>query len=98
MDNKTKNFVTRANEKHGYRYSYDNVDYVRASVHVSISCKDHGEFKQLPRNHLRGQGCPHCAEDARLEKGSEVGSVRARQKNESRFFPPGTILKLPFWD
>src|SRR5690606_33289030 len=32
---------------------------------ISIICIEHGVFKQTPDNHLRGKGCPKCAEISR---------------------------------
>lgn len=47
---------------HGDKYSYDKLpDTLSGREHVTISCHEHGEFKQLLRKHLEGQGCPSCA-------------------------------------
>lgn len=54
-------FISRSKEVHGDTYDYSNVDYVDAKTHVTIACKEHGEFKQAPHKHLIGQGCPKCS-------------------------------------
>jgi hypothetical protein len=46
---------------HGDRYDYSKVKYVTAEQKVIISCKEHGEFKQTPAGHRKGQGCPICS-------------------------------------
>jgi G:T-mismatch repair DNA endonuclease (very short patch repair protein) len=53
-------FITKAREKHGNIYDYNNVKYIRNSDKVSITCKIHGDFMQEAASHLRGIGCPIC--------------------------------------
>lgn len=62
----TTEFIRRAIEKHGQRYEYSRVNYRGMSKHVIITCRIHGDFKQTPHNHLRGNGglghnCPLCS-------------------------------------
>lgn len=94
----TADFIAKSNKKHGFRYDYSQSEYLKTSAPIRIGCPDHGFFSQLPRNHLRGAGCPACAVDARAEKGQSVGNVKKKQLSGQRFFPPGAVLKLPFWD
>jgi hypothetical protein len=56
----TKMFISDAKESHGNRYDYSLVSYTTRRGYVKIRCKHHGVFTQIARNHLRGQGCPHC--------------------------------------
>lgn len=58
-------FVDKAKETHGKIYNYKNTIFVNNKEHVVITCKKHGDFKQLPLSHLGGSGCPKC----RLSKG-----------------------------
>lgn len=59
---KTKNeFIKKARSIHGKRYSYDKVKYINNRTHVIITCKEHGDFRQIPANHTNsGHGCPIC--------------------------------------
>jgi hypothetical protein len=57
----TEKFVARASAIHGAKYSYAKVSYIDTDTKVIITCQEHGEFRQLPHNHLRGAGCPGCA-------------------------------------
>jgi hypothetical protein len=57
----TEEYITRANEVHKNRYTYDNVEYVRNSTKISITCKLHGDFIQSPSAHLSGYGCKYCS-------------------------------------
>jgi len=56
-----QDFVYRSKIKHNDRYSY-NVDYyTNGSTKTKINCKIHGDFWQIPQQHMSGQGCPLCA-------------------------------------
>ena len=58
----TEDFILKAIETHGEKYDYSKVEYVDSKTNVCIICPKHGEFWQIPRNHLHGQGCPICKE------------------------------------
>lgn len=69
---KTKEyFLEQAKKAHGDTYDYSLVDYVGALTNVIIICKEHGEFKQLPSNHYRGNGCPICAKKKTGRRGKD---------------------------
>lgn len=56
-------WIKLAEARHHGKYSYEHVDYQGSNVPVEIFCKKHQcYFKQLPTNHLFGQGCPICKE------------------------------------
>lgn len=57
----TDKFVSKAKEKHGELYDYSKVDYENTKTSIIIICKKHGEFNQLPHNHLNGRGCKKCS-------------------------------------
>ena len=59
----TKEFIDKANQIHNNRYIYSKSNYINAHTKVIITCTDHGDFKQSPNNHLRGQNCPVCVEN-----------------------------------
>lgn len=59
-------FETRARKVHFDRYGYDKVVYLSSNKKVLITCKKHGNFLQTPSNHLRGQGCPTCANNQKF--------------------------------
>ena len=56
----SKYFIEKAKLVHGDKYDYSLVDYKRSKQNVKIVCSIHGEFKQLPNNHLNGAGCGKC--------------------------------------
>jgi hypothetical protein len=54
-------FIEKAVVAHGSVYAYTKVNYVNSLTPVVIICRQHGEFRQAPASHLRGNGCPICA-------------------------------------
>ncbi len=64
----TKEFINRAKKIHGDKYDYEKTFYKRAIDPVLITCKKHGDFEQLPHNHLSGRGCVSCGKDIFIQK------------------------------
>ena len=65
----TEEFIDKAKKIHGNKYDYSKVEYINNHTKVCIICPKHGEFWQLPNNHLVGKGCDKCArENNRLNK------------------------------
>ena len=59
-DLNTEEIIKLFKEKHGNKYDYSKVEYVKMHTKVCIICPEHGEFWQTPSKHLLGQGCPKC--------------------------------------
>ena len=57
----TEEFISRAKEIHRDFYNYSDVKYINSKTKVRIICPNHGEFLQLPFDHLYGKRCPKCA-------------------------------------
>lgn len=53
-------FIEEANKIHNNKYGYTKVNYINNKTKICIICHKHGEFLQLPSNHLKGEGCPKC--------------------------------------
>ena len=62
---KTEVFIEKAMKTHGDSYSYEKVEYLDSQTKVCIICPKHGEFYQTPAAHVRGCGCPDCANERR---------------------------------
>lgn len=56
----TRIFVEKSRKIHGNKYIYDKVRYRKTKNKVTITCRNHGDFLQTPRHHLRGSGCQEC--------------------------------------
>lgn len=61
----TKTFIEKARAVHNNKYDYSKVDYLNSQSKVTLICKEHGEWKQLPAEHLRNKGCPRCCKNVR---------------------------------
>lgn len=81
-------FINRAKLEHGDIYNYDKVNYSNMNVKVTIVCKLHGEFIQIPSNHLAGKGCPHCADENRhLSRVTNTSQfVKKANKKHNNFY------------
>lgn len=64
----TKEFVEKAQSVHKNKYDYSKAEYKDNKIKVCITCHKHGDFWQLPNDHLRGQGCPQCGQDSMWDK------------------------------
>ena len=56
----TEEFIAKAREVHGDKYSYENTIYTEARNKLTITCPIHGDFEQLASGHLAGYGCKKC--------------------------------------
>ena len=73
----TKDFIQEAKRIHGDKYDYSKVEYVDSATKVCIICPKHGEFWQVPRSHLTGNGCNKCSKpvyntESFIEKAREI--------------------------
>ena len=56
-----KSFIERASKIHGNFYDYHRVSYSFIKDKVTITCPEHGDFRQSAQSHLAGHGCSKCA-------------------------------------
>lgn len=74
----TEQFVSRARQVHGDRYSYLKTNYANNSDLVCITCSEHGDFYQSPSNHVQGRtGCPRCFGKHRYSKDEWIALAAA---------------------
>lgn len=79
----TEEFIKRAREIHGDKYDYSKVEYKTTRDKITIICPIHGEFEQSPNNHLRGRGCPKCANN--IKKTLEGFIERANKVHGNKY-------------
>lgn len=53
-------FIKKAKKVHGKKYTYQKSSYKNNATPILITCREHGDFEQLPKHHLVGKGCPSC--------------------------------------
>jgi hypothetical protein len=84
----TESFIEKARAVHGDRYDYSQANYDGAHAPVTITCPDHGPFRQSPTSHFMGKGCPRCgrlaAGDAR-RRTTEHFIAKARAIHGGRY-------------
>jgi hypothetical protein len=67
-----KEFLKKAEDVHGNKYTYDESTFTRMRDKIRINCPIHGDFWQICQMHIYGQGCPSCGNT--LSKGEkEIG-------------------------
>lgn len=84
----TELFIKRARKIHGDKYDYSKVEYINNYTNVIIICPKHGEFKQLPINHLKGEGCYECGREstANSKRVSVEESIRKSKLIHGNFY------------
>lgn len=61
-------YIRKVNPVHNFKYNYDKLNYINSyKTKIIITCPIHGDFEQLPSNHLQGHGCSKC----KLSKGEK---------------------------
>lgn len=78
-----KEFVNRANIIHKNKYDYTKTIYKLSNRNVIIICPKHGEFLQLPGNHLMGEGCYKCGREKSGKKCSKTSIQFIKDANKS---------------
>jgi len=76
----TEQFIEEARKIHGDKYDYSKVEYINQVTAVCIICPIHGEFKQIPKLHLRGSGCPKCGVEQQSEKRRNKPTVFKKER------------------
>jgi hypothetical protein len=92
-----QNFIDKANKVHNNKYDYSQVDYSNNYTEININCKKHGIFKQQPKVHLKGHGCPICSESkGEKEVKNILKKYNIKYKREFRFSDCVNKYTLPF--
>jgi hypothetical protein len=60
-----ESFIKKSKLIHGDFYIYPDQVFNGCKEKITIKCPDHGDFYQIPNNHLCGSGCPKCKDGAR---------------------------------
>lgn len=90
-------FIKNATLIHNNKYNYSKVNYINMTTKITIVCKHHGEFSQLPNDHLQGYGCPKCKsskgenEIIKYLDANNIKYVHQKTFNDCRY-----TAKLPF--
>lgn len=59
----TEDFIIESKKINGTKYDYSKVEYKNNKTKIKLVCPVHGDFEQIPNNHLsKKYGCPFCNE------------------------------------
>lgn len=94
---KNSEWIEKANKVHNNKYNYSKTEYKNSKTPITIICPIHGEFLQLPTEHLQGKGCKYCANQAFHSKNSlaslypEIAKEWNYDLNQNSGFAPETV-------
>jgi hypothetical protein len=76
-------FIERAQNQHGNKFNYSDVEFTTADVKVKITCDKGHTFMQRPADHVQGAGCKKCA----VKRGvtQEVFTARIINKHGNKY-------------
>lgn len=79
-------FIVKAKQLHGDKYSYNVADYVCSRNFMPIFCNIHNKvFYQRPSAHLQGQGCALCGGEGRTITKTSTGLDKFLTKAKYKF-------------
>lgn len=89
-------FIEQAKIVHGDKFDYSKVDYKGITKPVTIICREHGEFSQTPKVHLKGHGCKICYGHYKLsnEEFIEKAKVLHPEYDYSKAEYDGSVTKV----
>ena len=87
----TEDYIRQAQLVHKDEYSYEKTKYIDYKTKVCITCKIHGDFWQLPNNHLQGKGCPVCGLSKHSKKSTDKFIQEATEKHNGKYDYSKTI-------
>lgn len=89
-------FVSRSKKIHKNKYDYSQVNYEDGRINkVTIICKKHGKFLQIPSSHLQGRGCRKCGMEV-LTKSTEWFISKASKAHNNKYDYSQTNYKNNF--
>lgn len=98
----TDEFIKDAIKIHGNKYDYSKVDYKCKDENIIIICKKHGDFLQIPHNHLHGAGCSKCVSSKGEQKICQILDYKNINYYRQKVFlgcisPKNRMLRFDFY-
>jgi hypothetical protein len=84
-------FIENAIKTWGNIYDYSKVNYNNSNSKVTIICKKHGEFEQIPPNHLK-YGCGSCGRELNKR------NIELKEKCKREFISKANIIHENIYD
>ena len=82
-------FIKMAIEKHKDNLDdYSKINYYNLSTKININCKKHGEYSQIPYDHINGHRCSYCSKDklSLLFKLSDEEFIKRSKEKHHNFY------------
>lgn len=88
-------FIEQAQQVHGEKFDYSEVEYINTHKPVKIRCKQCGHvFQQEPSSHLAGRGCPKCSKKQTHKRvNQDMFIVRAREVHGGKYDYSKTVYQ-----
>lgn len=80
----TEEFIFKSKELYGEKLDYSEVNYQSCNKYITLICKTHGRYKQMPQNHFKSMGCKQCYSQS-LCKSNEKFIEEAKSKHNSKY-------------
>jgi very-short-patch-repair endonuclease len=89
-------FIDKANKIHNNKYDYSKVEYINNRRQITIICKEHGDFSQIPFVHLLNHGCPSCINKTEFKFYTKMKELYPEIKRQYKVKWCKNKLYLPF--
>jgi predicted nucleic-acid-binding Zn-ribbon protein len=90
----TKDFIEKAKLIHGNLYDYSKTEYLLSNKEVIITCKEHGDFNQIPNTHLNGHGCSKCGGVAKSNTNEFIEKAKFIHANKYDYYKVNYINNI----
>lgn len=80
-----EDFIIKAQQVHGNKYDYSNVNYISDNTPIIIICQIHGNFIQLPYVHKQGSGCQKCGKNYRTDTNEFIEKAKQVHGNKYNY-------------
>lgn len=81
----TEEIIEEFKKAHEDFYDYSLVKYKNNTTKVKIICPKHGEFKQRPKSHKKGEGCYYCGIENHAINGMGFYSKKRAEKHKNKW-------------
>ena len=91
----TQEFIEQAQQVHGDKFDYSEVEYINTHTPVMIRCNQCGlVFQQEPSSHLAGRGCPKCSKrQTHRRVNQDMFVARAREVHGNKYDYSKTVYQ-----
>lgn len=75
-------FIEKANGIHKNKFNYEKSDFKNVKTKIIITCPVHGDFEQIPSEHLSGYGCKKCGNNTKYSKEEYISKAKEIHGNK----------------